>query len=150
MILSTRHTGLVVRNLNESLLFYKNILGLSILSHKFESGSYIDNVVGIKDVKLEWIKLQAPDGSLVELIQYHSHPDNSIREKSSPSNKIGCSHIAFTVSNIDILYTILCEKGYHCSCFPQISSDGFVKVLYCHDPDGIIIELVEELNNESK
>ena len=43
------------------------------------------------------------------------------------------------------LYTKLCNKGIHCNSEPLIAPDGKAKVLYCHDPDGIILELVEEL-----
>ena len=71
MILATRHTGLVVRDLDKSLVFYRDILGLSIFKRMKESGPYIEWVVGIPGVVLEWIKLKANDGSLVELIQYH-------------------------------------------------------------------------------
>lgn len=143
MILSTRHTGLVVRDLDRSLAFYRDVLGLEVQRRATESGPYIDNVVGIPNVLLEWIKLRAPDGSMVELLQYHSHPDDAPLQ-NAPANRLGCSHLAFTVADLDQTFRELQSRGIHCNSEPQRSPDAAVKVLYCHDPDGIVLELVEE------
>lgn len=145
MILATRHTGLVVRDLEVSLAFYRDILGLSVFKRMKESGPYIEHVVGIPGVLLEWIKLKVSDGSLVELIQYHTNSGISQEIVNLSSDRLGCSHIAFTVNDIDRLYEVLVAKGYYCKSVPQMSPDGSVKVMYCHDPDGIIVELVEEV-----
>lgn len=146
MILGIRHTGIVVRNLKNSLEFYRDLLGLSIWKHAKEEGVFIENVVGLSGVLLEWVKLQAPDGSVIELLQYHSHPDSQLLE-NIPSNRLGCSHIAFTVDNIEDVYNLLRQHGHHCNSSPQISPDGKVKVLYSHDPDGVIVEIVEEISS---
>ena len=144
MICALRHIGLVVRNLERSLVFYQETVGLSLWKRDVEQGNYIENVVGIKGAVLEWAKLKTPDGCLVELIQYHVHGQSDYSIELLPANKLGCSHIAFTVKNIDLLYETLTEKGYSCNSKPQLSPDGLVKVMYCHDPDGIILEMVEE------
>lgn len=144
MILSTRHTGIVVRDLERSLGFYRDLLGLEVLRRATEVGPYIDKVVGIPDVRVEWVKLKAADGFVVELLQYHSHPDTAPPQNSA-SNRLGCSHVAFTVANLDDTFQELARRGIHCNNEPQTSPDGAARVLYCHDPDGIILELVEEL-----
>jgi catechol 2,3-dioxygenase-like lactoylglutathione lyase family enzyme len=145
LLLKTRHTGLVVRDLERSLAFYRDLLGLSVLKRALESGPYIEELVGIPGARLEWIKLQVKDGSIVELITYLSPPAAPETHGNLPSDRVGCSHIAFTVSNLEVLYIKLEEKGYRCNSLPQASPDGAVKAIYCHDPDGIIVELVEEL-----
>ena len=140
-----RHAGLVVRDLDISLVFYQELLGLSVFKRMKETGHYIERVVGITGASLEWVKLQAADGSLLELIQYNSTTDTPQKVKNAPSDQLGCSHVAFTVKNLDLLHKTLVDKGYNCNSEPQMSPDGMVKVMYCHDPDGIILELVEEL-----
>jgi len=145
VVTAVRHTGLVVRDLEKSLLFYRDILGLDTVKRAVEQGDFIDNLVGINGVVLEWVKLRSPDGMLVELLQYQSHPDAGDRPLPLPSNRLGCSHLAFTVNDLAALHLYLIENGYHCNSLPLDSPDGAVKVLYCHDPDGIIVELVEEL-----
>lgn len=143
-VLATRHTGLVVRDLERSLRFYCDFLGLKLWKRLLEEGPYIEQVVGLAGARVEWAKLKAPDGSLLELLQYHSHPDRSLSQ-ILPSQMVGCSHVAFTVVALDGLYSRLCQAGFHCNGVPQTSPDGNVRVLYAHDPDGIILELVEEL-----
>ena len=145
MIKAIRHTGLVVRDINRSIAFYRDMLGFSVVKQMKESGPYIEKVVGIPDAVLEWSKLRAPDGSLIELIQYQTPVTRSSAVDNAPSDKFGCSHIALTVSDIESCYRKLIDKGLNCKSVPQLSPDGLVKVMYCHDPDGIILELVEEL-----
>lgn len=142
MILNTRHTGLVVRNLQKSLQFYE-ALGLKIWKREIETGPYIDTVVGIKDVIVEWAKLKAPDGSVVELLQYHSHPENTPALRS-PANRLGCSHVSFTVKNAQVAASLFQEFGGECIAVPVSNPTNEVKVCYCYDPDGILIEIVEE------
>ena len=98
MIKNLRHTGIVVNNLDKCLSFYLN-LGFYEISREIETGSYIDNLVGLKDVKLECAKLALEENITLELLKYHSHP---YINKDFPrlSNRVGCSHIALTVSNI--------------------------------------------------
>lgn len=68
MIRTIRHVGLVVRNLERSLTFYRDFLGLEVWRQATEEGSYIDKIVGIPNVRAEWVKLKAPGGSLLELL----------------------------------------------------------------------------------
>jgi catechol 2,3-dioxygenase-like lactoylglutathione lyase family enzyme len=144
VILNTRHAGVVVRNIDKSLRFYQDILGLKIRSREKEEGSFIDKVTGIKKVCVETCKMTGPDDSMIELLQYHSHPANKPLVLAS-SNNLGCSHVAFTVSDLDKVYSLLKENNLNCVNPPATSPNGLVKVLYCHDFDGVIIELVEEL-----
>ena len=141
-----RHVGLVVKDLARSLDFYQKFLGLTTVSSSIETGKYIDKLVGIDDVKVEWAKLNLGQGVLVELLQYHSHPDNEMKEGHYMANRHGCSHMALTVENLDQLYEKLVQIGVKCNSAPLLSPSGQVKVLYCFDPDGIIIELVEDLS----
>ena len=72
MVLNTRHTGIVVKDIKRAIAFYEG-LGMKIKAESIEVGSYIDQLVGLQDTRLEWAKLILPDMSLIELLQYHSH-----------------------------------------------------------------------------
>ena len=95
-------------------------------------------------MRLEWAKLRAPDGSLVELLQYHSHPEHRPVE-IAPSNRLGCSHIAFTVDDLAATCALIGRLGGSTVNPPAEAPGGDVRVAYCHDPDGILMELVEEV-----
>lgn len=144
LILRKRHTGLVVNNIKKSIAFYKG-LGLSVQHHEIEEGEFISHVVGIHDAIIETAKLKLLDGSLIELLQYISHPSQQ-NLISYPSNQHGCSHIAFTVSNIEQACKLVIKLGGSIVNSPIISTNGLVKVAYAHDIDGILMEIVEEID----
>lgn len=145
MIIGTRHTGLVVRDISVSINFYEQ-LGLKLWKRENEKGTFISQVVGLSNANIETAKLKLPDGSLLELIEYKSHPCNSDFNAYS-SNKHGCSHVAFTVTNIETALCRLVKLGGSMVNPPAVSDNGTVKVAYCHDLDGILMELVEELKS---
>lgn len=144
MVLNTRHSGFVVLDLEKFILFYQGF-GFKLMSRMIEEGDYIDNLVGLKNVKLEWAKLSAPDGSMIELLQYHSHVA-SRNESIQNANRLGCSHIAFTVEDIEEAVKYICESGGSVNNPYQISPDGNVKVSYCYDMEGNILEIVQKIN----
>ncbi len=138
-----RHIGIVASNMEISLEFYRDIMGLKVIKDFTEKGKYIDSISGLSGVYLRMVKLITDDGSMIELLQYMSH-------SREPPIKyeiydLGCSHVAFTVDNIDIEYKRLSEKNVIFNCPPYVSPDGYAKVAFCHDPDGTHIELVEVL-----
>ena len=143
MIKGIRHTGIVVTDMDKALKFYRDLLGLKIVKDSKAEGEYIDNILGISAVRLRMVKLTTADGSIVELLQYLSHPGKA------PDNPqicdIGCSHLAFTVDDIDREYERLSQGGVGFNSPPCTSPDGYARVAFCHDPDGASIELVEEL-----
>ena len=142
MIKDIRHTGIVVKDLESSLHFYRDLLGLQIVKKMEETGDYIDNISLLKKVQVTTVKMSSPSGQMVELLKYNSHPEEQkIRELC----EIGISHIAFTVENLDIEYKRLKDKGINFNSPPQLSPDGYAKVAFCRAPEGTFIELVEVL-----
>ncbi|NQY24981.1 MAG: VOC family protein [Campylobacteraceae bacterium] len=142
-MLKLRHIGIVVRNLSESILFYQDLFSLVINKQMIEEGKYVENLVGIKNASIHWAKLEAKDGTIIELLEYKN---NEHKEKDNyTSNRLGCSHIAVSVKNIDETYKKLLSYNCKCNSEPLLSPDGKVKVMYAHDIDGTILEIVEEL-----
>lgn len=145
MVLNTRHTGYVVSDLDKFIKFYEGF-GLSLVSRMLEEGEYIDKLIGLDRVKLEWAKLSISDGSLIELLQYHTHSEFVVKNNSFQlPNRLGCSHIALTVRNINEAIEYICLSGGAIKNPYQISPDGKVKVAYCFDMEGNILEIVENL-----
>ena len=143
MIKAFRHFGIVVSDLSKMRDFYAK-LGFVVESHDIESGSFIEQVVDIESAKIEWYKMRSSDGCLVELLKYENDvlPLVSHVKKSS---EMGISHFAITVDNIDDACDNIVKWGGSLKNLPAISPNGKVKVVYCHDPEGGLIEMVEEL-----
>ena len=73
-IRNIRHTGIVTDDLKASLYFYKNLLGFRIKKRMIESGLVTDKISGLKNVRVETIKLYKKNiKQLIELLYYHSH-----------------------------------------------------------------------------
>ena len=143
MVISTRHTGFVVDDLERFINFYIG-LGLKLISRKVESGEYIDKLVGLKGTNLEWAKLSLPDNSVIEILKYHSHEER-LNDINQMANRLGCSHLALTVQKIENVISYFLENGGSIIEGFQISPDKKVKVAYCYDFEGNIIEIVEEI-----
>ena len=141
----TRHFGIVVRNLETSIAFYED-LGLKITKQMDESGEHIDKMLSLNDVNVTTVKMSAPEtDTLIELLHYKNPIPKEIERKI---NDLGPSHLAFTVNNLSENYKKLSQKGVKFFSEPQLSPDKTVLVVFCNDPDGIPIELVEQLNSK--
>lgn len=143
MITHFRHAGIVVADLERALAFWCDVLGFRVLKRMEESGPYLDAMLGLKDVKATTVKLAAPDGNLVELLHFHSHPDQPAW--SGKPYSTGLTHLAFTVDDLDAECARLREAGVRFFAPPQRSPDGNVKVTYGSGPEGLLLELVEVL-----
>jgi predicted enzyme related to lactoylglutathione lyase len=132
-----------VRDLEKAIQFYEE-LGFSLRKREMESGPFLEQVVGIPSARIETAKLSAPCGSMIELLQYHSH---AMQRVVSPqlSNHLGCSHIAFTVDSIEKTLSSIKKAGGFLVNEPALASTGQVKVAYCHDIEGNLLEIVEEV-----
>ncbi len=145
MIRELRHTGLVVADMERALKFWCDVLGFELVKKMDESGPFIDAMMGLEGVHVTTAKLAAPDGRMVELLQFHSHP-NRERWEGMPYST-GFTHIALTVDNLDALMPRLEREGVTFPAMPLCSPDGYAKVTYARAPDGILLELVEVLKS---
>ena len=141
---AVRHFGIVVQDMEKSLHFYRDLLGLRIKRDMQEEGEFIDTILGLQKVKVHTVKMVSDNGdTLVELLEYASHKGE--KRENYEIFDLGASHVAFTVENIDQEYRRLRREGISFTCEPQVSPDGKAKVTFCFDPDGVPVELVEEL-----
>ena len=140
---SIRHTRIVVSDMERSLRFYRDLLGMEIWADFNDESQYVQNVTGVPGAQIWMIKLKARDGVSIELLQYLSHP-----QKMPPPRQacdVGVNHVALQVDDLDNLHAKLAAEGIQFNAPPTVSSEGFAKVTYCRDPEGVLVELVELL-----
>lgn len=138
-----RHAGIVTQNIEELILFYKNALGFSIKKDVLETGEFVSSICGLSNIKVRTVKMSLNDNIVLELLDF-KNVDNSCNSERNITDK-GYTHMALTVSNLDKLYSSMLKEGVHFTTKPLISPDGNAKVTFCKDPDGNLLELVEEL-----
>jgi len=144
-IKNIRHIGIVVSDIEKSLKFYRNIVGLKQVIDFTEEGDFIDTISNLKDVYLRMIKLVTESGDMIELLHYASHPQSERGENKLC--EIGPTHVAFTVEDVEKVYMNWSARGIKCNSEPVISPDGKAKLFFCQDPDGTFLEIVQMLED---
>jgi catechol 2,3-dioxygenase-like lactoylglutathione lyase family enzyme len=137
-----RHVGIIVKDIDASLHFYKDLLGLELIQDFCDDSDYINEVSGLKNVNAHMIKLKTKDGIIVEILKYLNHPTDFI---DHPIYNAGICHIAFQVDSTDKMYIWLKENGVKVISKPILSSEKIAKVFFCFDPNNVRVEIVEML-----
>lgn len=143
-VIAVRHTGIVVSDMNRSLHFYRDLLGMEVWADFADNSVSVQNVTAVEGADIWMIKLKSGDSGSIELLQYRSHPQP--RPAPKRSCDVGVNHVALQVDDLDALYKKLQAEDIEFHAPPTISSDGGAKVTYCRDPEGVIVELVQLLN----
>src|SRR6266852_7598180 len=142
------HTGLTVSDLDRSVAFYRDLLGLELIAQWDSSQPYLRTVVGYPDAELRiaLLRLPAPDGAPghhIELLEYR-RPRGSRGDANTyiPGN----GHVAFMVENLDATYAELRAKGVRFKSAPVDITHGRnagAKAVYFFDPDDITLEMIQ-------
>jgi len=140
MITGMDHTGFVVRDLDKSAAFYRDVIGLKVARSVEREGRPISQVLGYPNTHIKAALLNMGDGHLLELVQY-VHPSGAERP-TQERNTLGASHLAFKVDNIEQTFKHLTTHGAQ-KMNPPVEVAPGRKVCYLQDPDGNWIELIE-------
>lgn len=141
MIKGFRHTCLVVKDLEKSLNFYCDILGLKVKKIIELEGEYPEKILGVKGIKLIYVKMCSQNQP------QNSPPIFELHFWKKPKIKInpGYNHISFTVKNLDYEYKRLKKLGVKFISPPTKTPYTNTTVCFCYDPDKNLIELVEDI-----
>lgn len=150
MILGVHHFSFSVMDINRTIDFYTKVLGIEIQSRSHNKYETLGTALfGTKwglnqqhaDLELAVVNI---GGNRVEFIEYKD-------PKAQPYHKnpsiAGSAHLAFKVDDIEETRKKLEEAGveFH-SPIQSFMEAGKVEWRWCYfrDPDGIILELVEQ------
>lgn len=140
------HTGLVVRDLDRSIYFYHDILGLPFANEPtpWFSGPELEKGVGVPGAVLRQVSLWVGEHSTMELIEYGNRPSSSTAPV--PNNHMGAAHVCFRVEDVHAKKAELESKGVEFYSEVNVVDDGPLagwRWVYFSDPDGLALELVE-------
>jgi catechol 2,3-dioxygenase-like lactoylglutathione lyase family enzyme len=137
------HVGIVFDDLAAATEFFVE-LGLELQGEGQVEGRWVDRVVGLDGVRVDFAFLQTPDGhGRLELIKFHS-PSNEGDNRHAPANTPGIRHIAFDVEDIDAVVAGLRARGAELVGELERYEDSY-RLCYVRGPEGIIIELAEKI-----
>ena len=90
------HVGIVVDDLEGATAFFVE-LGLKLQGEGQVEGGWVDRVVGLEGVRVEYAMVETPDGhGRLELVKFHS-PSVRGGDGHAPANILGIRHVAFAV-----------------------------------------------------
>ena len=147
MITSLSHTGIVVRNMEKMIAFYRDTFGFQIALDTQVSGKETDNIVNFA-LERERIVLMNLGEMQIELLEYR--PAGRGYPVDYKSNDLFGVHLAFKTDDMERDYAMLKANGMEI-----ISKGGFqtippehpifagTKVLYFRDPEGHPLELIQ-------
>ena len=143
MLKAMRHVGIVVKDMDGMLAFYRDVLGLKTQIDFRERGEFIDTVQKLSGVDVWMVKLALPDGSLIELLCDDGHRPGELPKRQLCDPGIG--HVAFTVEDVEETHRRFAAEGLETLSSPVTSPDGKARLFFGRDPEGNLLELVEML-----
>lgn len=137
------HIGIIVNDLPAAKAFFLD-LGLELMGEAKVEGAWVERIIGLQDVKEDVAMLRTPDGEAnIELVKFHTPTDeNGIQHPLA--NTLGIRHIAFAVEDLDAIVAKMKQNGAALVGEIQTYEDTY-KLCYIRGPEGIILELAEQL-----
>jgi catechol 2,3-dioxygenase-like lactoylglutathione lyase family enzyme len=138
------HVGIVVDDLPAATAFFVE-LGLELQGEGQVEGGWVDRVVGLEGVRAEIAMLETPDGhGRVELAKFHA-PSGHGGDRHAPANTPGIRHVTFAVDDLDAVVAGLRVRGAELVGEVQRYKDSY-RLCYVRGPEGIIVELAEQIS----
>ena len=152
--MTINHLNIVVGEMQRTLAFYVGLLGMRQTFDVRLQGQWIEDVTGCKNAHAHCVFVMPEGGGCrLEFLQYLTPVGRAFRANALPHTQ-GLRHFALEVDDLDGLYKRLTDAGVHFVSPPVTVPfrlvEGIQKRLcYCHDPDGVIVELCEHLRTDS-
>ncbi len=144
------HVGIIVTDMDKSIDFYGDGLGLTVFVDEVVSGPDVDKQCNVENGEFRLVLLIDMAGNAVELWEWQ----NPLLEPTPPEpNRFtlpGFFEIGLLVDDLDEAEQRLIEKGYSFTspvwdfCKGRgLFGGAYGKVRYVLDPDGVRLELVQ-------
>ena len=138
------HIAINVSNTQRSLDFYCGIFGLKQTEQHHLEGDEVDRMTGLKGVHAQSTRLAAPEtpNILIDLLEFISPKG---KKTNGVMGDVGHTHFCLGVADLPETCRELKGKGVEFVSDPCTFDLGWgiVRVVFCKDPDGNIVELHE-------
>jgi catechol 2,3-dioxygenase-like lactoylglutathione lyase family enzyme len=149
MLYGLWHFSFTVADIERSISFYRDLLGLTLVHTQEQANAYTSKLVGYPEAHLKVAQFAIPGQPRaasthdLELVEY-VYP-RGVRGDINICNP-GAGHLALCVDDIQARYDRFVAQGVHFISTPTaitagINQGGFT--CYFHDPDRIVLEMVQ-------
>ena len=149
-IISADHTGITVSNLERSLAFWREVLGLELSHTAHQTGELAEDITGIAGAEINLAVVKTPGGHKIELLEYLAPPDR--KQAALRPCDVGSLHVALLVDDLDAVLERISASGWKAAGKPQILQSGpnaGKRVVYVRDPEGTTIEFMQQPRQSS-
>ena len=132
-ILKVDHVGIAVNNLEETLKFYEEVLGLKCEGTELVEEQKVKVAfLPVGDTELELLESTTEDGPIAKFI-------------AKNGGRGGIQHVAVRVDNIENAIEEVKAKGYKMIDETPRYGAGNARIAFCHPKgtDGVLLELSE-------
>ena len=142
------HVGIVFNDLAAAKSFFIE-LGLELDGEQAVEGRWVDRIIGLDGVRADIAMLRTPDGhGRIELVKFHTPPGRD-GNPQAPANALGIRHITFAVKELDDVLERL--RAHGAELVGELEQyENIYRLCYVRGPEGIIIELAEEIGQASR
>jgi glyoxylase I family protein len=136
------HVGISVTDIDRSIAFYRDMLGMEKLCEVFPfGGEQFETIMDIPDVQGRMCMIGK--GTLwLELFEF-SNPAPKAKDKAYPVSDRGYSHFGVEVDDIAATHAKLKAAGVRIHSPVMTFMGGGMKAAYCRDPDGNVFEIMQ-------
>ena len=143
MTINFLHIGISVKNLDTSVRFYTEVMGMDLGNEAYHKGNLISQVVGVKDTEVA-VRYVTDDMHKLELIEYKNKDEAKKQTVYSGQENPGIVHIAYVVDDVDRMFQEIKALGYEFYSAPMVTRENGPKITFFKGPDNVIIELYEK------
>ncbi len=127
------HVAIIVRDIEQALVFYRDTLGII-------PGEIKD--VPTEEVRIAFLPMGGPGGSEIELVQPTSSTSSLARYLEKRGE--GLHHICLEVDNIDAALADMQAKGAPAlDSVPRVAAEGRAIFIHPKAANGVLLELLE-------
>jgi len=147
------HIAICVRDLEQSLQFYRDVLGMTVRVHTVQpmamrpgatSQVMYEASHASRTVANVWFDTPSISGPFLVLT---SHPGDQVHGTPIKLDQIGISHISFIVDDLTRVADELIAKGVQIAGELKDFCDeqGQMRTFFVHDPDRILVQFEQAL-----
>jgi catechol 2,3-dioxygenase-like lactoylglutathione lyase family enzyme len=141
MIKGFHHVGVSVADIDRSIAFYRDLLGMEQACPVFPfEGPLYEQIMALPQPQGRMC-VMAKNGLMLELFEF-ARPEPAPQDPDYPVADRGLTHFGVVVDDIEAAYATLTAAGVRFHA-PVLQFPGGMKALYGRDPDGNVFELLE-------
>jgi len=139
------HGGITVSDMDVSLGFYRDGLGLEQEFDLVLDAPYLNTVLGLDQDSIRAVYLRIPGGGFVELLEYRG-----IERLSAASRPCdyGAGHLCLYVDDVEAMHARLVGMGFRARSGQVVDitagPNAGARSCYMADPDGYAVELFQK------